>query len=681
MRPAGRAFHAAAASAGAPRAAPAPKPAQFPAAVRVERWRAGRGELVPPSQVGDGGTLRLDLGEAWAPYLFTDGQAPDGAHRPNNYRATYLALARGDFPGDRHGHRARRDVDLELYGITPTPARLLARMRALSDTACDPGPSRAALRAFQGTVRPLGKRQVVRRIAKRTADLARIELLRSAAGVEVLDDAAVAALPRADRRLVARHRRRERERAVVLAAQARLRCGRLLSEAVAPGLFDPPTRRALRAFERRHNIPLAGRLAGETLTALGRSPMEGARRALLRALTERAVHTLGVIEDGSAGGHYRDAAGVRRPIPNLRAELRAHIEAAFGLQTPASALGFLKALPKRPTHHVWIPAPPLPDYYAGAGALDLRLQYERGDVWYDFPFDEAGRRVRQPVAAGAELRVRLRHGDQDLVLARLPTTIGGWHRELVDGVSMWKYKASPVGPRVWQRIVAAPVWLPPQSTPDAHLLIRRNGRRAPDYDLIGPGYASAYGLVAAYHRTFERGEDGARVPLGDQGIRTHGTANFSSVGRGFSHGCHRLHNDAAVRLMSLVLRHRPHVRTGQEPLRYGRRLVAGGRSHYLSLDGGGYGFELSQPLPVEVTAGKVLGRLQRPVRVPLPAYDAALAAYVMPDGTHVRIEAGVPVPLEAAEPVSPGPDALIDTVVGVVGAMPVPDGPLQVAAR
>ena len=30
---------------------------------------------------------------------------------------------------------------------------------------------------------------------------------------------------------------------------------------------------------------------------------------------------------------------------------------------------------------------------------------------------------------------------------------------------MWKYKDSPVGPGVWQQIVAAPVWLPPESTP------------------------------------------------------------------------------------------------------------------------------------------------------------------------------------------------------------------------
>src|SRR5690606_35637176 len=96
-------------------------------------------------------------------------------------------------------------------------------------------------------------------------------------------------------------------------------------------------------------------------------------------------------------------------------------------------------------------------------------------------------------------------------------------------------------------------------------------------------YASAYGLVAAYHqREFVR-DDGSRFYGGDEGIRTHGSVDYMSIMRRHSHGCHRLHNHIAVRLMSFLLRHRPHKRVGQEPLTYGRRFQYEGHTYEFAL--------------------------------------------------------------------------------------------------
>ena len=145
------------------------------------------------------------------------------------------------------------------------------------------------------------------------------------------------------------------------------------------------------------------------------------------------------------------------------------------------------------------------------------------------------------------------------------------------GSILKKYKNSPPGPRMWGRIVAAPVWLPPEGATDRSLLARNpRGRGAErfqvNYHETGPSYASAYGLVAAYHQKFLETADGGIRLGGDEGIRTHGSVDYMSIMRRHSHGCHRLHNHIAVRLMSFVLAHRPHTREGQDLLYYRRIL-------------------------------------------------------------------------------------------------------------
>jgi hypothetical protein len=131
-------------------------------------------------------------------------------------------------------------------------------------------------------------------------------------------------------------------------------------------------------------------------------------------------------------------------------------------------------LPKEEHRYVAIRGPELPEYYDGH--MKLTLDYDRGDVWYDFPYDAQGKERMQPVERRPRVTLSVLYLEQKIPLARFGTTIGGWRSELVNGSVMWRYKDSPPGPRVWDEIVAAPVWLPPDSTPPRDLL-KRNTKR------------------------------------------------------------------------------------------------------------------------------------------------------------------------------------------------------------
>jgi hypothetical protein len=78
------------------------KPTEKPAEVKpppmlqpVPLWKEGKVDKeVDAATAGLHGFLVLDLGEAWTPYVFTDGQKPDGTPAPNGYRpSTWTWLA------------------------------------------------------------------------------------------------------------------------------------------------------------------------------------------------------------------------------------------------------------------------------------------------------------------------------------------------------------------------------------------------------------------------------------------------------------------------------------------------------------------------------------------------------------------------------------------------------------
>jgi hypothetical protein len=171
---------------------------------------------------------------------------------------------------------------------------------------------------------------------------------------------------------------------------------------------------------------------------------------------------------------------------------------------------------------------------------------------------------------------------------------------------------------------------------------RRDRRRGEylevDYHTTGPSYASAYGLVAAYHRKYYRSPDGQIQLGGDEGIRTHGSVDYMSIMRRHSHGCHRMHNHIAVRLMSFVLEHRPHTRYGQQPMVYRRDFEFEGEIYTMEFDKGGYEFELEKPIFVDVLPGRVRGQVKEPIEIALPRFDREVGAYVMPDGAWVSID-------------------------------------------
>ncbi len=614
------------------------------------------------------GYVVLDLGEAWVPYLFSDGTSADDTPLPNSYRPTYLALARGELPDNIHGARAADDKYLELYGILPTLGLLRTRFDAMTKLACAQELDLTPLLQFEGLVT-----YVNNAVAKKQSDEYRqlnsaVQQLMKKHDVTTPEELSGEELERRDEDRYQRYMKIAPDYLAVDATQKRLKCEGYLEGKgrYVHGGLDWATHEALAELERRHRVYSWGYLGKDTVEVLRLSPKEGERRALVRVLTERAIHASGIIEDGSVSTKadgtarmFQGGDGQLHPLPNLVTQLEQNITAAFGLQTPESALAWLhglQELPKEEHRYVAIRGPELPEYYDGS--MELTLDYDRGDVWYDFPYDAKGKELAQPVQRRPQVTLSVKYLEQKIPLARFGTTIGGWRSELVSDQMMWKYKDSPPGPRVWDVIVAAPVWLPPDSTPPKELLRRRSKRKAgePPYEVnyheTGPSYASAYGLVAAYHHEyFERG-DGTLMIGRDEGIRTHGSVDYMSIMRRHSHGCHRLHNHIAVRLMSFVLAHSPHRRKGQAPLAYKKELLHEDEKYLMDIKQGGYVFELERPIKIEVLEGRVRGEVKRAIELAIPKYNEEIGAYVTPDGGAVEMRG--------------------DTLVEV--PMPVPDG-------
>jgi hypothetical protein len=665
---------------------PAPAPAAEPQVVDsrpppmtrpVPYWAAGRTEReVDAVDAQRHGQIIVDLGEEWTPYLFTERGNDTEPVVPNNYRRTFLALAQGDFPNDAHGDRAREDEYLELFGIPPTLGVLRERAKTLAAAECVAGLDLAPIVAFSGSFTYQSNPQSLadaRRFDSLDAQMRRL--------LGRLDAVDVSALNRdtlsdADKALVAQYERIAPKQLAIRAMQGRLRCEGYMRGLgrTTPGAFDWATHLALQKFEKRHRIYGWGAATRETLVALRKPTLELEREDVIRVLTERAMLAAGVLEDGSTStlsdGNprtFRGRDGTQHPIPNLEEGVRTKVIEAFGLQTPESTLAFLDGLgelPKDGARYVAIDGPEMPEYYDGN--MDLTVEVDRGDVWYDFPYDEQGRPVAQPVERRPHVNIFATYLGQRIPIARYGTTIGGWRSEFIDNLEWWKYKGSSVGPVIWSEIVSAPVWIPPESTPPRELLERApRGSRQPYRQKVhetGPSYASAYGLVAAYHRPYVQTADGELRVTGDEGIRTHGSVNYTSIMRLHSHGCHRLHNHIAIRLMSFVLAHRRHERRGAQNVNWTRVVEYKEEEYELKVESGGYVFRLERPIRVEVLEGRVRGDQTQPVTVAIPKFDADAGAYLMPDRTPVAFRDGELVPLGPPLP-GEGEEALTEAAI------------------
>ena len=401
----------------------------------IALWADGAaGDPIDAATARENGYVVVDLGDTWTPYLFTTRGNQSEPEIANAYRETYLALARGELPDDHHGDRARSDKYLELFGIMPTLALLRERMRHTSRLDCVASLDLAPLQSFEGFIayenRDAGRNfaRQVRVLETQVEQLVRAQHVESRAQLD-----ATRLSERDQRRLVEYDRVIERAR-VIRAAQQRLECEGYYEgkgEFVQGGL-DWPTHEALAEFERRHRIYGWGFLGRETLAMLRRSPMEGDQEGVIRVLTERALQSAGVIEDGSVGERtWRDAAGAQHDVPNLEAQLRSIVIESFGLQTPESTLAFLESLGELSATSegggerlVAIRSPQLPEYYSGD--MDLSVELDRGDVWYEFPYDEAGNERGQPTERRPRLTIFTTYRGQRIPLARFGTTIGGW---------------------------------------------------------------------------------------------------------------------------------------------------------------------------------------------------------------------------------------------------------------
>ena len=621
--------------------------------VPVAFWKDGKSEgQVDAAKADQEGHLLLDLGEEWTPYILTEASPTEAQGQTSEYRSTYLALARGEFPDDRHGYRAEKDQYLELYGILPNLSLLRQRFTDVRALQCAAELDLLPLQEFDGFLAYQKGRRPARRLARYQLLKPQMAQLVARAGLESLDQVTRAhAVDDEEWAVVEEYRVLAPDIEAISAAQARLECegffdGRGEYE---PGLFDWRTHEALAEFERRHRVYGWGFIGDDTLAVLQESPQDTEKEAVIRVLTERALHAAEVIEDGSTSTlrdgeprTYKTEDGRELQVPNFEAELREKVIEAFGLQTAESTYAWLESLGEISAEQiVAVQGIELPPYYADA--MELSAEIDRGDVWYEFPFNEDGKARPQPTSRRPRLTLFVTYNKQKIPLARFGTTVGGWRGEFIDGAIMWKYKGSPVGKRVWSRISAAPVWVPPESTPPRVMLSKRRDRRRGeyfevDYHTTGPSYASAYGLVAAYHRKYYRSPDGKIQVGGDEGIRTHGSVDYMSIMRRHSHGCHRMHNHIAVRLMSFVLEHRPHTRYGQQPMVYRREFEFEEELYVMEFDKGGYNFVLEEPLSVETLPGRVRGEVKEPIEVAIPRYDRDLGAYVMPDGAWVSVD-------------------------------------------
>ncbi len=622
-------------AARAEKPAPPPKPdpdalpeASPPVERRAIQVVAGKERVVDAEQAVQRGLTLVDLSDGWAPYIFQDGKAADGALLPNRYRAVFVGLASDRTDGDGQALPPGERNYLELYGIPPSLS--VVRARFVEDAArnCEASVDNARLLAVD-SIETFGHSTEKKEAARHRLRGLRLEAARAKAGV-----ATIAELAATDPRCageVKTHLRVEVERVAFAEVEKRLVCEGLMDAAKhKPGSYDAPMRSAVLDFQQKNGVFAQADLTRATLEAMGRPLLANDFATLRRVLAERAAHAGGFVEDGTAIAAmplpkrgkpraiptYRTADGKSVPVPDLVGQATDALLSRLGLASPEDALAFFRRHPE--SDFRWLQAavrfPAPPEYYGPK--MDLVAEIDRGDVWYDFPFDSKGNRLPQPRTRYPTFNLYVRWRGEKVPLVSWRTTIGGWRSELAaDGEEYYRYKDSDVGKRVWRHIVSAPVWLPPPSSPLASMVktkwVAGGYPRVVNYDETGPGFLSAYGLVAGIHeQARQRGEG---VAYFDNGIRTHGSFDYMSLRGRFSHGCHRLYNNLAVRLFSFVLKHRRAKVLGPMALNFRRVFYWDGEVFEMRLPTRGFYYELDPALPVETLKGTIVGQLQQPV--------------------------------------------------------------------
>ena len=243
--------------------------------------------------------------------------------------------------------------------------------------------------------------------------------------------------------------------------------------------------------------------------------------------------------------------------------------------------------------------------------MDLSIVVDRGDVWYDPPFDDKGH-YKPQTRKKYPLLTLLREGGRQ---AGGAGALAHHHRRLAlrpgrNGYEYFRYKGSDVGPRVIRHIVSGPVWIAPASTPirswSRASWSTASGCRSSTTTSSAPGYLSAYGLIAGYFVV--PGQNGRNDF--DNGVRAHGSSDYLSIysANGYSHGCHRLPNHLAIRLYSFILRHRHMKVSGDQPMGFTRQFLWKNTVYEMRMPSRGYLYELDPPRAGQRARGEHHGR-------------------------------------------------------------------------
>ena len=512
---------------------------------RVAVWRDGHAAgTICRAEAAERGLTVVELGDDWVPRVLEP--APDGS--APEVRATYLALAQERLAdAGLDGQLASSDRYLELFGIPPTLTIVRARLADDVRHQCH----------------------------------------------DAIDDTAFTEAPASA--------------AAVRTAQAHLTCDGLFLAPPVPGTDTWQTSDAIARFQRGAMILPTGVLDEPTRDALAEDSRERDFVTVLRVLRERVIAATGLLEDGTAGGGEGTVLGrelepeatwrVRgyAPLPDAAPDLvSAATEAAaraLGWTDPDATRASLDALlgSGRRSLPVALPLPAPPPYHGPA--MELEIVIDRGDVWY--------RRSAPATARRPALVVYARDGERRIALVRWPTTIGGWQPQQVAGELVTGWKESPPGARVWRDLLVGPRWLPADTIPDRELVRSTDHGTVLAREQFGPSYRAAFGLLAFVHLRPTAGGG-----FEDESIRTQATGNLASLGRGVSHGCHRLLGLYAIRLADFLLAHHDHVVRGDEPTSY-HRIVRHGGAFPIAIDTLGYRIELVPPIPVEVLRGRI----------------------------------------------------------------------------
>jgi hypothetical protein len=580
----------------------------LPAGRRALMVENGQERWVDAKAMQDAGYTIVDLSDSWTPLIFREEHTDAGEPLPNHYRRVFLGLANDQLDSDGVVLEPGRKNYLELFGIFPSLSVLRERFLTDASRVCHDTQSAEVIAAVE-TVSYVPPTKLVAEERKLAWTRKQLETARKKAKLETLADLAREQPQFAER--VALLEKRAAEKLAMTAVEARLTCEGLLTPKSRhkAGVYDEAMRLAVREFQHKNMIYEANFLRRQTVDALARPPLSNDYDGLVRALRERVISAAGIIEDGTASTSKAASADLAAEYTKLTLD-------QLGISDEQTALAFFKRHDAAAFQSLLaaIKLPPRPAYYSDH--MELSILVDRGDVWYDLPFDAAGNFRVPPRKRYPSLTLYVTHEGKNIPLARWRTTIGGWRSDQAsNGYEYFRYKMSDVGPRVIRQIVSGPVWIAPTSTPIRSLVkskvINGGAVRVVNYDELGPGYTSAYGVVAGYFVT--PGLNGR--PDFDNGVRAHGSSDYLSIysPQGYSHGCHRLPNHIAVRLYSFILAHRKHVVLGDQPLGFSRQFLQKETVYEMRIPSRGYAYQLDPPLPVKVLEGTIRGAQKTPI--------------------------------------------------------------------